>query len=141
LENWLNRYIDVLQNLTVVNISQLRQVTSVDIVFRDPFNETYCQDDFIAIMEEMFCALSDVQFNVTHSMQKESEAVIYWTFSARYRSRPPFSFEGCSRLLSDASGQITMHLDYWDGTALIEQLPFIGMITKKIKNRITYKTD
>ncbi|KXJ52411.1 MAG: hypothetical protein AXW15_10760 [Neptuniibacter sp. Phe_28] len=136
---WLATYIDVLETLSPDNLSRLKACTAEQIEFKDPFNYTTTQGDFIALMADMYSRLDHVRFEVNHSIESEGEAFIEWTFYAESTLTGKFSFVGTSRLKSDQAGRVVQHFDYWDGSTLMETIPLIGLFIKRLRNRLSHR--
>lgn len=138
MDNWLADYVEVLENLSSDNLGSLRNITSEAFSFRDPFNHTHNQADFIAIMQDMFQRLSSVRFQVHRCVQQDHDAFIYWTFYADSRFTGAFSFEGVSRIEASDSGKIILHHDFWDGSELMEKIPVLGAIIRKVRRKFAH---
>ena len=138
MDNWLADYVEVLENLSSENLNSLSNITTEAFSFKDPFNHTHTQADFIAIMEDMFQRLSLVRFQVHRSVQQGQHAFIYWTFYGNSRFTGEFSFEGVSRIEADDSGKITLHHDFWDGSELMEKVPLLGAVIRKVRKKLTH---
>lgn len=136
---WLTNYITVLESLSSADLPRLRACISEDIKFKDPFNDTSTQDEFIAIMDDMYSRLDKVHFKVHSSAEYEHEAFIEWTFYGESKLTGTFSFVGTSKLISDQSGKVTHHFDYWDGSALMEKIPLIGFFIRQLRGRFSHK--
>lgn len=119
-------------------MAELAEVTAEQLEFRDPFNHTYSQQQYLAILEDMFSRIGEVRFKVHHRIQQQNSGYISWTFSGTTRLTGSFSFEGCSRLEADEKGCIRIHYDYWDGSELIELLPLLGAIVRRVKQKMAH---
>jgi hypothetical protein len=139
MNKWLDEYVEVLENLNAHNIENLLHVTEKNINFRDPFNETNTQSDFVLIMEDMFVKLPSVRFKVHKAIQQEQEAFIHWTFYGSSRVTGEFSFEGTSLIKADDEGKVVLHHDFWDGSALMQKIPLLGSIIRKVRSKLAHK--
>ncbi|SFG20275.1 nuclear transport factor 2 family protein [Neptunomonas qingdaonensis] len=138
MDNWLADYVEVLENLSSDNLDSLRSITSQAFSFRDPFNHTHTQADFVAIMQDMFQRLSTVRFQVHRSVQHNHDAFIYWTFYGHSRFTGAFSFEGVSRIEASDSGKVILHHDFWDGSELMEKVPLLGAVIRKVRRKLSH---
>ena len=138
MDNWLSEYAHHLSNLTPGKLDSLRPLLSENLEFRDPFNHSFTQDAFIAILEDMYLKLDQVNFDVNAQLQKGNEGVLYWTFSATSKMTGTFEFVGSSRVVLDKEGKIELHHDYWDGSELMQRLPLLGRIIRKLRQKMSH---
>ena len=138
MDNWLADYVEVLENLNSENLDSLCNITTGAFSFRDPFNHTHTQADFIAIMQDMFERLSLVRFQVHRSVQQDQHAFIYWTFYGNSRFTGEFSFEGVSRIEADDGGKVMLHHDFWDASELMEKVPLLGAVIRKVRKKLSH---
>ena len=139
MTSWLVKYIDVLENLKADNLETLRQVTADSIHFKDPFNDTQSQRDFVLIMEDMFQKLPFVRFNIHRSVEMDKEAFIHWTFTANSKLTGEFSFEGVSLLKVDHAGKVRVHHDFWDGCEVMRKIPVLGSIIRIVSSKLSHQ--
>ncbi|MEH6445518.1 MAG: nuclear transport factor 2 family protein [Oceanospirillaceae bacterium] len=139
MNSWLDEYVDILENLNAHNIDTLLHVTAKSINFRDPFNETYTQSDFVLIMQDMFLKLPTVRFEVHTKIQQEHEAFIHWSFYGNSRMTGEFSFEGTSFIKADANGKVMLHHDFWDGSAIMQKILLLGSIIRRVRSKLAHK--
>lgn len=138
MDNWLADYVEVLENLNSENLGSLCNITTGAFSFRDPFNHTHTQADFIAIMQDMFKRLSLVRFQVHRSVQQDQHAFIYWTFYGNSRFTGEFSFEGVSRIEANDVGKVMLHHDFWDASELMEKVPLLGAVIRKVRKKLSH---
>lgn len=141
MDNWLSRYAQQLSNLTADNLPGLRQYLADSVDFRDPFNHTYTQNEFIHILEDMYQKLDRVSFQVHSCLLSgdEKEGVMYWTFTASSGLTGKVEFEGASRVVQDGEGRVMLHHDYWDASELMQQIPLIGAVIKKLRRKMSHQ--
>lgn len=141
----LDTYLAALEALRPHNIETLIPLLSVDIRFRDPFNDCIGHAAFLAVMRDMFDKLDDVRFSVEHRSWTadfsvaERTALARWTLSAQLRTfgGENWRIEGCSELYFDSAGLVIAHYDYWDAAAgLYERIPLLGRALAAIRKRI-----
>lgn len=138
MDNWLENYINVLEKLEPNNLQSLKAVTTDAVEFRDPFNHTHSQQDFIAIMADMFERLPSVHFTIQQTSQEGYSAFIRWTFTAHSKLTGEFTIEGTSRLEADKQGLVTLHHDFWDASELMQRLPILGCLIGKLRRKISH---
>lgn len=139
MDNWLQNYINVLEKLDRNNLPSLETVTVTSFEFRDPFNHTYSQEAFIAIMADMFEKLPSVRFTVHQSVQNDLSGFIRWTFTGNSKITGDFSFEGTSRIEADEDGFIRLHHDFWDASELMQKLPVLGFVIGKLRTKFSHQ--
>lgn len=122
----LKAYLDLLQNLSPETLDRLAEYTSGEFEFKDPFNHTHSRDEFIAILEDMYRKLGEVSFTIHSVMENDSEAMIQWTFDASSKFTGPIHFQGMSHISLNDTGIVKSHIDYWDGSRLMQTLPVLG---------------
>lgn len=138
MDNWLSEYAQHLSQLNSNNLSAFRHCLADRVEFRDPFNHTFSQDDFIRILEDMYIKLDHVSFNVHGQVQEGNEGVLFWTFSASSKITGSFEIEGNSRVSCDKDGKVMLHHDYWDASELMQQLPLLGMVIGKVRKKMSH---
>jgi hypothetical protein len=142
MDNWLSRYAQQLSNLTADNLPELRQYLADSVEFRDPFNHTYTQNEFIHILEDMYQKLDQVSFQVHSCLlagdDNEKEGVMYWTFTASSGLTGKVEFEGASRVVQDGDGRVMLHHDFWDASELMQKIPLIGAVIKKLRRKMSH---
>jgi hypothetical protein len=138
MDNWLIKYIEVLENLNPENTDKLLGVLAPSVNFKDPFNNTYTRAEFISIMQDMFNKLSLVRFEVHQSIQEQDVAFIHWTFHGASKVTGDFSFEGTSVLKVDEVGKVIQHHDYWDGSALMQKVPLLGRVIYWLRHKLAH---
>lgn len=136
---WATEYIKVLEDLQRDNVVALRTVTREDFDFKDPFNHTYTQEDFIAILDDMYSKLDEVVFKVDQVMVDGNQALIYWHYTATSGFTGDISFEGTSLIKADDDGRVYFHHDFWDGSELLVKVPIIGKIVKFLRSKFSHK--
>ena len=134
----LKAYLDLLQDLSPRNLDLLAEYTSGEFEFRDPFNHTHSRDDFIAILEDMYQKLGEVSFTIHSVLENDAEAMIQWTFKAHSKLTGPIYFEGMSHIGLNEMGIVKSHIDYWDGSELMQKIPMLGLGVKFLKGRFAH---
>lgn len=144
MDNWLSLYAQKLSNLTAENLPELRQHLADSVEFRDPFNHRFTQNEFIHILEDMYQKLDQVSFQVHSCLLagndgSDKEGVLYWTFTASSGLTGKVEFEGASRVVQDGQGKVMLHHDYWDASELMQQIPLIGAVIKKLRRKMSHQ--
>lgn len=139
--NNLELYGQALSTLRTDNLDQLRLLTSADVRFIDPFNQLQGQDNFIALLREMFEQCRSVQFEIHQQQCQGRSGFLYWTFNASSYRLGQLSFEGVSRIEFDQRGLVCLHQDIWDSSQVLEKLPLLGTVIRQIRKKAAYSFD
>jgi hypothetical protein len=134
----LKGYLDLLQNLSPRTLDQLADYTSKEFEFKDPFNHTHTRDEFIAILDDMYQKLGEVSFTIHTVMENDSGAMIQWTFEAYNKITGPIYFQGMSHISLNDMGIVKSHIDYWDGSELMQKIPMLGLGVKLLRGRFAH---
>lgn len=138
MDNWAQRYASVLEGLNASNLQSLDSVLDLNIDFRDPFNHTISRDLFKRLLEDMYAKLDHVEFKVKQVLSDKEQGMIVWTFSAESRLTGKLNFDGMSHLLANEQGMVIAHHDYWDGSALMANLPVAGHFVRFLRKKLRY---
>lgn len=132
-------YIDFYQSLTPARVTELRQLVTPDVYFRDPFNEVHSVSEYEHILSDMFSRCEDPSFVVERSVADSEGAFLRWRFefgSPEARRR----IVGCSELEFASDGRIASHIDYWDTSSqLFESVPILGFVLRRIRQSLSAK--
>lgn len=129
-------YLELFSNLTPERIHEFEQWVSVDVRFRDPFNDVRGLDQMQAIMQDMFERMSEPKFRVLEHTLKGDSGYIRWNFSGEVPVLGRLDVEGVSRLQFNNQGLISEHLDYWDSAPIYLKLPLLGALLRRLKARM-----
>jgi hypothetical protein len=69
----------------------------------------------------------------------DQEAFIHWNFEGNSRLTGEFNFDGISLLKVDDAGKIILHHDIWDGSALMERIPFVRGIIRTLRKKLSHQ--
>ena len=134
---------DFYESLTPQSLARLPEFYAEDARFSDPFNDVTGHAAIAHIFADMFEKLDSPRFEVTgrYVPTAESfpdEAVLRWVMRFRSRLLGPGEhvIEGTSRLRFAADGRVTEHQDFWDGSALLARLPWIGAPLRALRRRL-----
>ncbi|WP_271272037.1 nuclear transport factor 2 family protein [Aliamphritea hakodatensis] len=132
----LARYAKALSELTPDTVNALAGLLSENAVFCDPFNRVTGRAVFLRIFEDMYGRLEDVSFEVHQLAETEQGGFIYWTFRGDSKLTGLLRIEGISRVVLDSEGRVTLHADYWDASVLLERLPLLGRVIRRIRRKL-----
>jgi hypothetical protein len=130
---------DNYKNFIQMDLSQLDSLYSDDMVFKDPIHEirglVSMQDYMSAICENLL----ECRFEFLDQIESDNAAYIKWNMHYRHpklASGKLLTLRGVSLIHFDE--RINYHEDIYDmGAMLYEHLPFIGGVTRWLKNRLT----
>lgn len=134
----LSRYLRLFEDLTPATIGELSSLTTADVVFRDPFNDTRGQEAMQRVFEQMFRDVRDPRFRIIRVLSNDAFCFVNWQFTGRIRGlREPVDFTGMSEIRLASNGLVSRHIDYWDAASEIYQkLPLLGWVVKRLKTKL-----
>ena len=129
-------YIRFYETLSPATLPDLARVATVDVHFRDPFNDLRGVDEYQRVLGELLESVPDVKFTVGHQAVDDDTCFIRWRMIGTLRGAP-WIVEGMSALRFAADGRVREHVDYWDAAAqFYERLPLIGGVLRFIRRRV-----
>ena len=121
--------------LSPESLSDLCDYVTPEVHFGDPFNDVYGVTAMRRIFDDMFKAVSNIEFKVDRMAIDRDTALMGWAFTGELRGQP-IKLEGMSRITFDASGCVTAHIDHWDSaTQFYIRLPVIGWLLSIVRRR------
>ncbi|GAA0788703.1 nuclear transport factor 2 family protein [Marinobacterium sediminicola] len=135
----LREYADAFASLTPHRIDALCKRVSVDIHFRDPFNDLYGRDALRDLLVDMFERAGRPGFSVDEICWHAETGVgwLRWRFVALLPVIGELKVEGASRVVIGEDGLVSEHLDFWDSAPIYLKLPFIGALLRKVRRKIS----
>lgn len=133
----VERFKDYFRTLHESDLSQLRELYSDRIVFKDPVHEIRGLVELEDYFTSMCADLSDCRFEYLDELTNESVAYIKWMMHFKHPKlgNRLISVRGVSHL--QISDKIDFHEDLYDmGAMLYEQLPLLGNVTRWLKLRL-----
>ena len=135
-EDDLQKLIRFFETINTGNVSQLAQVYSEDVFFKDPFNEVRGLADVVRIFSHMFEQVDSPRFVVTNHVLQGDQAFLTWDFLFRMKrfSTAGQCIRGATHLRFGPDGRANFHRDYWDAAEeLYEKLPVLGSLMRGLK--------
>lgn len=132
----LQKLIRFFETINTGNVSQLAQVYSEDVFFKDPFNEVRGLPDVVRIFSHMFEQVDSPRFVVTNHVLQGDQAFLTWDFLFRMKrfSTAEQCIRGATHLRFGPDGRANFHRDYWDAAEeLYEKLPLLGSMMRGLK--------
>lgn len=138
LERAVEKYVELIENLSRGRVGELADLCAADVRFRDPFNDVRGVELFQAAMAKMFDDVGEPRFTIHDWAISGRTAYLRWTFDFRPpRAAERWTIEGMSELRYDERARVMAHLDHWDASRqLYEKLPVIGFVLRKIRERL-----
>jgi hypothetical protein len=136
--DWLVRFIDTYQGLSINNLDSLDKVYHQDIFFQDPLHHVQGYQALQHYFSQLYTNLSACEFVVKHAICHDNEAAIYWTMRFCHRQLKggeEIEVSGHS-LLKECEQRVVFHRDYLDvGEMLYEHLPIVGSLIRYVKKQ------
>ncbi len=135
-EDDLQKLIRFFETINTGNVSQLAQVYSEDVFFKDPFNEVRGLADVVQIFSHMFEQVDSPRFVVTNHVLQGDQAFLTWDFLFQMKrfSAAEQCIRGATHLRFGPDGKANFHRDYWDAAEeLYEKLPVLGSLMRGLK--------
>jgi steroid delta-isomerase len=131
------QYIRLFEELSMERLEGIEDFVSVDIKFKDPFNELSGLDAFRNLLVKMLNDVKGLKFKVTHRAWTEDVLFLRWSFQGEVKGLNYWRVEGMSEINFDERGLICQHIDYWDAAGqFYEKLPLIGTIIRIVRSRL-----
>ncbi len=138
----LDGFIALAGQLTAGDAHRLAAFYAEDSTFRDPFQEVRGRSAIAEIYRGMFRqlhmpAFRDVRLLGSSCKDGREQFVIAWRFEFSFRaSGLRHAIDGCSLLEIDGQGLIGRHVDYWDASLLMQELPIAGTLIRWLRRKI-----
>ena len=130
-------YIRLFEELSMEQLEGIEDFVSVDIKFKDPFNELSGLDAFRRLLVKTLNEVKGLKFEVTHRAWTEDILFLRWSFQGEVRGLNYWKVEGMSEINFDERGLVCRHVDHWDAAGqFYEKLPLIGTIIRIIRSRL-----
>jgi steroid delta-isomerase len=131
------QYIRLFEELSMERLEGIESFVSVDIKFKDPFNELSGLDAFRRLLVKTLNDVKGLKFEVTHRAWTEDVLFLRWSFQGEVKGLNNWRVEGMSEINFDERGLICQHIDYWDAAGqFYEKLPLIGTIIRIVRSRL-----
>jgi len=133
----IEHYAQTLANLNQDNLSQLPQLLAEQVHFVDPFNDCHGIEAMMHVLSDMFEKLQGVSFEVHQVVESQNHGCIDWTFYAHSKITGQLAIQGVSRVTLDDQQLVSAHIDYWDASELLAQLPAMGRAVSWVKQKMS----
>ena len=131
------QYIRLFEDLSEERINGIEQFVSIDIKFKDPFNDISGLDAFRRLLVKLIDDVEGLRFEVTYRAWSEDVLFLRWTFQGKVKGIDYWKVQGMSEIVFDEQGLVCQHIDHWDASEqFFEKLPLIGTILRVIKRRL-----
>ena len=115
----------------------IESFVSVDIQFKDPFNDLSGLDAFRRLLVKTLNDVRDPNFHVTHRVWADDVLFLRWSFEGQVKGLNHWNVEGMSEIRFDEQGLVCTHIDHWDAAEqFYAKLPIIGTIIRLIRRRL-----
>jgi hypothetical protein len=133
----IERFKNYFKILHESDLSELRELYSDQVIFRDPVHEirglVELEDYFTSICAD----LTDCRFEYLDEVVTESTAFVKWVMHFKHPrlGKRLISVRGVTHL--KIGDKIDYHEDFYDmGAMLYEQLPLLGNVTRWLRSRL-----
>ena len=127
------------QEFSIESLSGLNVIYSTNAVFEDPIHEIQGLENITRYFKQTMTNVSYCRFKIEEVLESDHQAFMTWqmTFShPKLNKGREVILPGSSHLKFDE--KIFYQRDYYDlGHMIYEQIPILGYIIKKLKNRMT----
>jgi limonene-1,2-epoxide hydrolase len=134
----LEQFTRLFNELSSVNIHEIRQVYSDDVVFQDPFSRVEGIDALADYFTSAYANVISCSFDFGEPVINGRDVCIPWIMRLRHkriRNGHQVNVDGISQLRI-GDGRVSSHRDYFDvGQLLYENLPFLGKAIRWIRNQ------
>jgi steroid Delta-isomerase len=140
LDARVDAYARFFEELTPERLRDLDTFFAPDARFRDPFNDVRGVSAIRAVFEHMYRVCPEPRFRVLERARDGHTAFCRWHFTDGPAGgrRMALNVDGVSRVVFDADGRVTEHVDYWDPCAnLYERIPVMGTVLRLLRRRLS----
>ena len=133
----IERFKNYFKVLHESDLSELRELYSDQIIFKDPVHEIRGLVEVEDYFTSMCADLTDCRFEYLDEVVTESTAFVKWVMHFKHPrlGNRLISVRGVSHL--KISDKIDYHEDFYDmGAMLYEQLPLLGNVTRWLRLRL-----
>ena len=133
----IERFKNYFKVLHESDLSELRELYSDQIIFKDPVHEIRGLVELEDYFTSMCADLTDCRFEYLDEVVTESTAFVKWIMHFKHPrlGNRLISVRGVSHL--KIGDKIDYHEDFYDmGAMLYEQLPLIGNVTRWLRLRL-----
>lgn len=135
-----SRYVTLIGSLTPANVSELGEMVTEDVHFRDPFNDTRGRAAYLHVLRHMFTILEGIRFDIHTQTNEGPRRFLYWTFTATHGVLGKISVEGVTRVDLNEAGLICAHIDYWDSdSAFMARIPVAGAFIRLLRRQMAIR--
>lgn len=135
----LERFLAMYQQLRAENLYMLAEVYDERILFQDPLHQLSGLAELSHYFAGLYKNIQTIQFDMSQVLMSPHHAALTWRMSFEHpklNGGQQVQVDGMSQLVIGDSNKVTYHRDYFDvGAMLYEQLPLLGSVIKRIKQR------
>ncbi len=129
-------YVRFWETLSPDSLDRLAEMASVDVRFKDPFNDVQGLTAFRAVFDDMFLRVAEPRFRVTGRAVEGDLCFLRWEMTFRSSNRD-WLIDGVSEVRFGADGRVVSHVDHWDAASQVyERLPVIGWVLRRLRRRL-----
>jgi len=116
----------------------IREVYDDAAWFGDPYHTVKGIDAIEHYFVSMAEPVESCTFTIDSVHRSGNEFYIHWTMHliSKAARDKPVEAVGLSHVRFNSEGKVVFQLDYWDTSALLDQLPVVGFWTRLVKGKI-----
>ena len=127
------------QEFSIDSLSELSAIYSTHTVFEDPIHEIQGLENITRYFKQTMTNVSYCRFKIEEVLEGDNQAFMTWRMTflhPKLNKGREVILPGSSHLKFDE--KIFYQRDYYDlGHMIYEQIPILGYIIEKLKNRMT----
>ncbi len=127
------------QEFSIESLSELSAIYSTHAVFEDPIHEIQGLENITRYFKQTMTNVSYCRFKIEDVLEGDNQAFMTWQMTflhPKLNKGREVILPGSSHLKFDE--KIFYQRDYYDlGHMIYEQIPILGYIIEKLKNRMT----
>jgi len=130
------------ETLTPDNVGAITDLTTADVRFSDPFNDTTGPKALMAVFRHMFLSIDRPRFAIDALALDGERALYRWTFTGRLRRwGTPMVIKGMSEVRFAPDGRVIAHTDHWDAASqVLARLPVVGRAVRVLLRCLAAKS-
>jgi limonene-1,2-epoxide hydrolase len=136
----LDLVLDFYNNLSQNNLTTLADLYATNVEFIDPVHHMLGLDQLQQYFSHAYARLSSCHFMATAKIANQDQGCLSWVMTFTHEAignGKSISVHGCSVVHWNSEGKISYHRDYYDlNEMVLEHIPLLGWVTKKIKQKM-----
>jgi hypothetical protein len=140
----LDAFLDFYNNLSQNNLASLPELYASNVEFIDPVHHMLGLEQLQQYFSHAYARLSSCNFVAGAKIANQDQGCLSWVMTFTHEAignGKSISVHGCSVVHWNSEGKIAYHRDYYDlNEMVLEHIPLLGWVTKKIKQKMAKDT-